>query len=85
MCNYCDCENYHLCSIVGNIPLGFCCPKCKYYNEEHTCLRSKKVVESKIPSSLKTDSGKISLFSDKMCLKYARDFHLERIEEDVEL
>jgi len=54
MCNNCDCENYEKCSIVGNIPLGFCCPQCVYYNEEHTCLNSKMRTESSIQSKIKS-------------------------------
>ncbi|MHA1689490.1 MAG: hypothetical protein ACTSUN_09185 [Promethearchaeota archaeon] len=85
MCNYCDCENMHLCSIVGTIPLGFCCPKCVYYNEEHTCYRSQWNVQSRIPSSLKTESGKIQLFPEKFCLKTARDTRMDELEEEEEL
>ena len=48
MCNNCECDNYDKCSIVGNIPLGFCCPKCNFYNEEHTCLNSKMKTQDKI-------------------------------------
>lgn len=84
MCNYCDCENYHLCSIVGNIPLGFCCPKCVYYNEERTCIRSKMNVEMKIPRSLLNESGKVKLFSDNFCLKTARDVHPDQVEDKLE-
>ena len=41
MCNNCNCENYDKCSIVGHMPIGFCCSKCVLYNEEHTCLKTK--------------------------------------------
>ena len=41
MCNNCNCEAYHLCSIVGYLPVGFCCTKCYVYNEERTCLESR--------------------------------------------
>ena len=41
MCNNCNCENYEQCSIVGYMPIGFCCSKCVLYNEEHTCLSMK--------------------------------------------
>jgi len=41
MCNNCNCENYDQCSIVGYMPIGFCCSKCVLYNEEHTCLSTK--------------------------------------------
>jgi hypothetical protein len=41
VCNNCNCENYEQCSIVGYMPIGFCCSKCVLYNEEHTCLNTK--------------------------------------------
>ncbi|MBN1800966.1 MAG: hypothetical protein JW891_05625 [Candidatus Lokiarchaeota archaeon] len=41
MCNNCNCDNYDLCSIVGHMPVGFCCSKCILYDEEHTCLKMK--------------------------------------------
>lgn len=53
MCNECDCENYDLCSIVGSIPLGFCCPKCVHFNEAHICLNSKAKTEQSMSSKAK--------------------------------
>ena len=41
MCNNCNCENYEKCSIVGFMPVGFCCSKCVLYDENHTCLKTK--------------------------------------------
>ena len=41
MCNNCNCEAYDQCSIVGYMPVGFCCTKCYLYNEVHTCLESR--------------------------------------------
>jgi len=41
MCNNCNCEEYEKCSIVGYMPIGFCCSKCILYDEVHTCLISK--------------------------------------------
>lgn len=41
MCNNCSCENWDKCSIVGHMPVGFCCSKCVLYDEAHTCLLSK--------------------------------------------
>ncbi len=40
MCNSCNCESYDQCSIVGYMPVGFCCTKCYLFNEQHTCLES---------------------------------------------
>ena len=41
MCNNCNCANYEQCSIVGYMPVGFCCSKCQLYDEVHTCLKTK--------------------------------------------
>jgi hypothetical protein len=41
VCNNCNCENYEQCSIVGYMPIGFCCSKCVLYDEKHTCLNTK--------------------------------------------
>lgn len=47
MCNNCNCDAYDRCSIVGYMPVGFCCSKCVLYDENHTCLKMKaKHVES---------------------------------------
>lgn len=40
MCNNCNCDAYDQCSIVGYMPVGFCCEKCVLYNAERTCLRA---------------------------------------------
>lgn len=53
MCNYCDCENADKCSIVGNIPIGFCCPQCMYYEGETTCRRLREQTEARIQSKQK--------------------------------
>ncbi|MHA1669694.1 MAG: hypothetical protein ACTSV5_03850 [Promethearchaeota archaeon] len=41
MCNSCSCDYDDKCSIVGCVPVGFCCPKCEFYNESLDCIRSK--------------------------------------------
>ena len=41
MCNNCNCDAYDQCSIVGYMPVGFCCSKCVLYDENHTCLKTK--------------------------------------------
>lgn len=43
MCNNCYCENYEKCSIVGYMPIGFCCSKCTLYDESHICLATKRI------------------------------------------
>jgi len=59
MCNNCNCEAYDQCSIVGYMPVGFCCTKCYLYNEQHTCLESRtKGKVSKIePVSATVENG----------------------------
>lgn len=44
MCNNCNCHNYDKCSIVGHMPVGFCCSKCYLYDEKHTCLANKAML-----------------------------------------
>ncbi|TFF90977.1 MAG: hypothetical protein EU548_00305 [Promethearchaeota archaeon] len=47
MCNYCECDNEELCSIKGQIPIGFCCPKCDFYLDGSTCERLKEKVQQR--------------------------------------
>ncbi|MBY8981410.1 MAG: hypothetical protein KGD57_00545 [Candidatus Lokiarchaeota archaeon] len=37
MCNHCECENEEKCSIIGNLPIGFCCEKCIHHEEHNKC------------------------------------------------
>jgi len=59
MCNSCNCDGYVQCSIIGYLPVGFCCTKCHLYNEVQTCLKSTaKGKASKIePVSAKIEDG----------------------------
>jgi hypothetical protein len=41
MCNNCNCDGYDKCSIVGYLPIGFCCSHCVLYDETRTCLLTK--------------------------------------------
>ena len=41
MCNNCNCDAYDKCSIVGYMPIGFCCTKCYLYDEKNTCLNAR--------------------------------------------
>ena len=51
MCNNCNCDGYDRCSIVGYLPIGFCCAHCYLYNETHTCLTTKnKHIREEAPS-----------------------------------
>jgi len=51
MCNNCNCDNYDKCSIVGYMPVGFCCSKCYLYDEARTCLRGKSVLTVEVEAS----------------------------------
>ena len=53
MCNSCNCDAYDRCSIVGYMPVGFCCSKCVLYDENHTCLKTKA------KPSLKNEEGEV--------------------------
>ena len=41
MCHNCNCDFFEKCSIVGYMPVGFCCENCILYDEYTTCLKSK--------------------------------------------
>ena len=45
MCHNCNCDFFENCSIVGYMPVGFCCENCYLYDEYTTCLKSKTRVE----------------------------------------
>jgi len=65
MCNNCNCDGYDKCSIVGYLPIGFCCSHCYLYNETHTCLLIKtKLLEEETIS--KVSEGEIKLISSSI-------------------
>ena len=68
MCNLCSCDFQDKCSIVGQIPLGFCCPKCEQYEEEHACIKLVMKVETKIPAGLKSFAEKKVVISNENAL-----------------
>ncbi|MBD3212420.1 MAG: hypothetical protein GF311_07415 [Candidatus Lokiarchaeota archaeon] len=53
------------CSIVGNIPLGFCCPECDFYEEGGACKRLKEKVDEKM-KKYKEDIEVAQKFLEKM-------------------
>ncbi|MFW9949404.1 MAG: hypothetical protein ACFFKA_04700 [Candidatus Thorarchaeota archaeon] len=59
MCNNCNCEAFDQCSIVGYMPVGFCCTKCYIYDVQYTCLnsRSKEKVSKIEPVSAIIEDG----------------------------
>jgi len=57
MCNSCNCEAYEKCSIVGYLPIGFCCSRCVIYDEVHTCL------STKVKGAREEEKGEIKLIS----------------------
>lgn len=50
MCNNCNCDFYQNCSIVGYMPVGFCCERCFIHDPSLACLNAmtthKKTVNS---------------------------------------
>ena len=48
MCNNCNCDDYDKCSIVGYMPIGFCCEKCNIYEVTHTCLTSQSSIKREL-------------------------------------
>ncbi len=67
MCNSCNCDGYDQCSIVGYMPVGFCCTKCYLYNEAQTCLKSnvKEKVSKIEPISAKIEDGVLKVVVKK--------------------
>ncbi len=62
MCKNCNCDFFDRCSIVGYMPVGFCCENCFLYDEYNTCLKSKS--NSKIDVEEKVDNlGDIKLIN----------------------
>ena len=61
MCNNCNCDDYDKCSIVGYMPIGFCCEKCILYDAMHTCLKAQSTVKKalKLPMDLEPISTSI--------------------------
>jgi hypothetical protein len=47
MCKNCNCDYFEKCSIVGYMPIGFCCEHCYLYDEYTTCLLSKTKISEK--------------------------------------
>ena len=62
MCQNCNCDFFDRCSIVGYMPIGFCCENCFLYDEFVTCLKSKSKVEGEIENETDT-IGEIKLIS----------------------
>ena len=59
MCKNCDCDNYEKCSIVGYMPIGFCCSLCNQYIELQPCVHE----EIKIAKTLE---GKVKLIKSEI-------------------
>jgi hypothetical protein len=52
MCQNCNCDFFDRCSIVGYMPIGFCCENCYLYDKNRTCLHSKsKTKEEEKPGT----------------------------------
>ena len=48
MCQNCNCDFFDRCSIVGYMPIGFCCENCFLYDKSTTCLKSKSKSKEEI-------------------------------------
>ncbi len=66
MCNNCNCGNYELCSIVGHMPVGFCCSKCELYDEARTCMKMKTKRELVLSEAEATSEGEIKPISTEI-------------------
>ena len=58
MCKQCSCYNYEKCSIVGFIPVGFCCELCILFSNENVCDNITCKIET---STSEIIEGKIKL------------------------
>lgn len=54
MCQNCNCDFFDRCSIVGYMPIGFCCENCYLYDEYRTCLTSKTRSEGEKEPGIET-------------------------------
>jgi len=62
MCKNCNCDFFDRCSIVGYMPVGFCCENCYLYDKYKTCLKSK--TNGKVEVEEKADNlGEMKLIS----------------------
>lgn len=48
MCKECSCDNIEKCSIIGFMPIGFCCEKCQLFVDECLCENVKEITKSEI-------------------------------------
>ncbi|MHA2197091.1 MAG: hypothetical protein ACXABO_16010 [Promethearchaeota archaeon] len=62
MCQNCNCDFFTNCSIVGYMPIGFCCENCNLYDEYVTCLKSKNNLSGEVEQESES-LGKIKLIS----------------------
>ena len=46
MCNHCECDNQEKCSIIGYLPIGFCCEKCIQFNPNEKCSHYKVEIQN---------------------------------------
>lgn len=65
MCQNCNCDFFEKCSIVGYMPIGFCCEHCYLYDEYRTCLKSKTKVGEKLEPDLEK-LGEIKLIDSSI-------------------
>ena len=77
MCQNCNCDFFDRCSIVGYMPIGFCCENCYLYDENHTCLETKskgKEAKSSVElSEIKLSSASIEGKLLKVVIKHEDD------------
>ena len=70
MCNKCDCENYDRCSIMGTLPIDFCCSMCFHYSTTEKCESSSTSVVER----------SFSVLPKSFCLKAKESARFEEIE-----
>ena len=48
MCKECSCDNLEKCSIIGFMPIGFCCENCNLFIDECLCENIKEITQLEI-------------------------------------
>ena len=59
MCKNCNCDFFDRCSIVGYMPVGFCCENCFLYDESKTGSQAEVEEKTDILGKIKLISASI--------------------------
>ena len=71
MCKHCDCDNIEKCSIVGYMPIGYCCSLCNHYEENQACIHEPE--EEVLPTDVKIKLIKSEIKNNEIFVKIEKD------------